>query len=54
MSVTHVLTIFGASEHNSDVEKANKGHIRSFNVKLRVKRSFEAKKSKMTAMLVNL
>ena len=36
------LTIFGTSEHDSDVEKANKGHITSFNVKLRVKSSFEA------------
>ena len=30
------LTIFGTSEHDSDVEKANKGHIRSLKVKLRV------------------
>ena len=36
------LAIFGVSEHDSDVEKANKGHITSFNVKLRVKSSFEA------------
>ena len=30
------LAIFGVSEHDSDVEKANKGHIRSLKVKLRV------------------
>ena len=30
------LAIIGASEQDSDDEKANKGHIRSLKVKLRV------------------
>ena len=41
--VWHVfLAIFGTSEQDSDDEKANKGHIRSLKVKLRVQRSSEA------------
>ena len=30
------LDIFGVSEHDSDDEKANKGHIRPLKVNLRV------------------
>ena len=36
------LAIFGVSEHDSDVEKANKAQIRALKVKLRVQMPFES------------